>query len=46
MFLTSEGFASRLYDPHGRFTLERFCAESGLPYKALDYPIPLETFKS
>src|SRR5262245_44408563 len=32
MFLKSEGFASSLYDPGGRFTLKRFCAEGGLPY--------------
>lgn len=44
MFLKSEGFASNLWDPDGRFTLKRFCAEAGLPYKPLDLPIPLETF--
>jgi hypothetical protein len=44
MFLKSQGFASRLYDPDGRFTLARYCSERGLPYKALDCPVPLETF--
>src|SRR6266576_6234756 len=33
MFLKSEGFASGLYEPSGRFTLERFCAENNLPYQ-------------
>jgi thioredoxin reductase len=46
MFLKSQGFASRLYDPQGRFTLEGFCAETGLPYKDLDWPVPLDTFTS
>jgi Pyridine nucleotide-disulphide oxidoreductase len=44
MFLKSEAFASNLYDPAGRFTLKRFCAENGLPYNAIDVPVPLETF--
>jgi len=44
MFLKSEGFASSLYDPEGRFTLKRFCAETGLPYKSLDLPVPLDSF--
>jgi 2-polyprenyl-6-methoxyphenol hydroxylase-like FAD-dependent oxidoreductase len=41
MFLKSEGFASNLQDPAGRFTLERFCAERGLRYAAKDIPVPL-----
>jgi cation diffusion facilitator CzcD-associated flavoprotein CzcO len=44
MFLKSEGFASNLYDPTGRFTLKRFCEDNGLPYAAIDVPVPLETF--
>jgi thioredoxin reductase len=44
MFLKSEGFASNLYDPHGAFTLERFCNENGLAYAHHDSPVPLETF--
>jgi cation diffusion facilitator CzcD-associated flavoprotein CzcO len=44
MFLKSQGFASNLYDPAGRFTLQRFCAENGFPYEAIDVPVPLETF--
>jgi thioredoxin reductase len=46
MFLKSEGFASDLYDPKGRFTLKRFCVERGLPYNDIGCPIPLETFAS
>ena len=44
MFLKSEGFASSLHDPAGRFTLERFCSERGLRYAAKNVPVPLETF--
>ena len=44
MFLKSEGFASSLHDPVGRFTLQRFCAERGLRYAATDLPVPLDTF--
>jgi thioredoxin reductase len=44
MCLKSEGFASNLYDPEGALTLERYCADHGLPYADLGEPIPLETF--
>lgn len=44
MFLKSEGFASNLYDPDGRFTLQRFCAEKGFAYDEIGLPVPLETF--
>jgi thioredoxin reductase len=44
MVLKSEGNGSNLYDPDGEFTLERFCADNGLPYKDIGYPIPLSTF--
>src|ERR1700680_4642126 len=44
MFLKSEGFASNLYDPAGRFTLSRFCAENALPYRAIGLPVSLQTF--
>jgi len=44
MFLKSEGFASRLYDPYGRFTLKRFCAEKGIFYGDTTAPVSLETF--
>src|SRR5690242_1982454 len=44
MFLKSDGFASNLHDPDRRFTLKRFCAENDLPYEAVDFPVPLDTF--
>ena len=44
MVLKSEGNGSNLYDPKGEFTLARFCADRGLPYKDIGYPIPLATF--
>lgn len=43
MSLKSEGFASNLADPDGRFTLQRFCAEQGLEYRPRACPIPLTT---
>jgi cation diffusion facilitator CzcD-associated flavoprotein CzcO len=42
MFLKSEGFASNLADPTGRYTLQQFCDEAGLPYGSA--PVSLETF--
>jgi hypothetical protein len=42
MFLKSEGFASNLGDPAGRYTLEQFCDGAALPYG--DAPVSLETF--
>ena len=44
MCLKSDGFASTLYDPGKKFTLERFCKENGLPYQYSGMPIPLDTF--
>ncbi len=44
MCLKSDGYASTLYDPERRFTLEHFCREQGLPYKYSGMPIPLDTF--
>lgn len=44
MFLKSEGFASCLYEPSGRYTLKRYCAESGLPYQDVGLPVPRKTF--
>jgi hypothetical protein len=43
MFLKSEGFASNLYDPDGRFTLKQFCARYGFSYGDLGVPISRET---
>ena len=44
MRLKSEGFASNIYDAHGRFTLKRYCAERSLPYSDVGLPVPLQTF--
>lgn len=44
MFLKSEGFASNLYEPSGRFTLGAYCAEAGVPYADIGVPTPRETF--
>src|ERR1700689_1069214 len=44
MALKSEGFASNLYDPEGRFTLKRFCAEHGIDYADIGLPVQLSTF--
>jgi thioredoxin reductase len=44
MFLKSEGGASSLSDPAGRWTLERYCADRGIPYKSWGWPIPLDVF--
>jgi cation diffusion facilitator CzcD-associated flavoprotein CzcO len=44
MFLKSEGFASGLYEPSGRFTLGAYCAEAGVPYADIGVPTPRETF--
>lgn len=47
MFLKSEGFASNLGHPDGRFTLEQYCAEHEPDYEYRDVasPIPLRTFE-
>jgi thioredoxin reductase len=44
MFLKSEGFASSIDDPDGRFTLQHYCAKAGLAYGHTSFPIPRETF--
>jgi len=44
MLLKSEGFASSLYDPAGRCTLETYCREESLPYEAVGDPVPIERF--
>jgi thioredoxin reductase len=46
MLLKSEGFASNLYEPQGRFTLEQFCADNGLAYGHSGHPIPLDTMNA
>ncbi|MBS0559263.1 MAG: NAD(P)/FAD-dependent oxidoreductase [Proteobacteria bacterium] len=37
--LKSEGFASSLYEPSGRFTLAAYCREKGLPYQDIGLPV-------
>jgi thioredoxin reductase len=44
MCLKSDGFASNIYDPNSQFTLEKFCAERGIPYSNTGLPVQLETF--
>jgi thioredoxin reductase len=44
MLLKSDGFASNIYDPHGEFTLSRFCAERDTTYADVGVPVSLETF--
>jgi NADPH-dependent 2,4-dienoyl-CoA reductase/sulfur reductase-like enzyme len=44
MLLKSEGFASNLSDPAGRWTLRRFASEQGYPYEEIGLPIELEIF--
>ena len=44
MKLKSDGFASDLSEPSGRFTLKRFCETQHLPYGDSGFAIPAETF--
>ena len=44
MVLKSEGFAMDLSEPNGSFGLGAFCAEHGLPYQHIGWPVPVETF--
>jgi thioredoxin reductase len=44
MHLKSEGFASNLYDPQDRFTLEAYCAERAIPYAHIGLPVPIQVF--
>lgn len=44
MLLKSDGFASDLSDPNGRFRLHHYCAENNLPYHATCIPVELSTF--
>jgi thioredoxin reductase len=46
MRLKSEPFASSLFDPDSRFTLEVYCREKGIPYAKIGRPVPLEVFSS
>lgn len=44
MVLKSERFASNLWDPHRRYTLERYCAVRGWPYQPVGSPLSLAEF--
>jgi thioredoxin reductase len=44
MLLKSDGFASNLFDPEGKFTLKQFCAQQGIDYSDTQFPVSLETF--
>ena len=46
MMLKSDGFASNISDPNEDYTLGRFCAEKGIPYKDKGNPVRLETFSA
>jgi thioredoxin reductase len=44
MVLKSERFASNLWDPERRFTLERYSAERKIPYQPAGFPLSLKDF--
>jgi thioredoxin reductase len=44
MMLKSDGFASNIYDPESKFTLEKFCAQRGIEYANMGIPVQLATF--
>ncbi len=44
MVLKSEPFASNLWDPQRRFTLERYCEAHGKPYQRVADPVRLSHF--
>jgi FAD-dependent urate hydroxylase len=44
MVLKSERFASNLWDPRRRYTLQRYCQERGAPYQPVGSPVSLEHF--
>jgi thioredoxin reductase len=46
MMLKSDGFASNIDDPEGKFTLGQFCAERGIEYGDTGIPVRLDTFSS
>lgn len=45
MLLKSERFASNLWDPQRRFTLERYCRARNLPYQPVGNPLSLTLFR-
>jgi len=44
MVLKSEPFASNLWDPQRRFTLQRYCESHGKPYQRVADPVALSHF--
>ncbi len=44
MFLKSDGFASNISEPSGRFTLRQYCQEFGVPYADIGIPVKATTF--
>lgn len=46
MLLKSDGFASNLSDPGGRFSLRQFCQENRIEYADVGIPVALETFNA
>jgi thioredoxin reductase len=46
MMLKSDGFASNIDDPEGRFTLGQFCAERSIEYGDTAIPVKLDTFSA
>jgi cation diffusion facilitator CzcD-associated flavoprotein CzcO len=46
MVLKSEPFASNLWDPQRRFTLQRYCESHAIPYQRIADPVKLSHFLS
>lgn len=44
MHLKSEGFATGVYEPSGKFTLASYCYENGIPYADIGLPVAIETY--
>jgi thioredoxin reductase len=44
MLLKSDGFASSLSEPTGKFTIGNYCASHSIPYDDLKVPVKLDTF--
>ena len=44
MILKSEPFASNLWDPNRRFSLQRYCSAHNVPYQVVGRPVSLDLF--